>query len=269
MAFLEIRGPKTGQCNICGKEGPLTEDHTPPKSCLRPTTVVLKYIGDHISLNKTDIRKKILQNGVRYRSLCAECNNHRLGIRYDPAMSSFTNQIVDYISTARYYPDTISINASPQKLMRSILGHLSAQGINRYQKGEITEPCRDYFLDETLPLPPDMKIYYWLYPYKTQILARDAAYLDLPTGATANIWIMKFFPVAFAIVWDKSNKIDFSALHELSSWRDIPIDTVQSLQIRLRNPVHQFWPQVPSDKHVMLYGREAIFAVEHKPQAQR
>jgi hypothetical protein len=59
-------------------------------------------------------------------------------------------------------------------VMRSVLGHLRAMGIGRYRKGHMTEPMCDYILDRTLPLPNQIRFYYWLYPFRRRVLVRDA-----------------------------------------------------------------------------------------------
>lgn len=263
MPVLVTRGPKYGQCNICGSVGPLTEDHTPPKSCVRPTTVQLQHLAVHLDVERPKEKAVLSQNGVKYRTLCASCNNEMLGRRYDPALATFTNSIAHYITSPIALPSHLTVRAAPQKIMRSVFGHMSAQGVNRYLKGKTTEQCRDYFLDGTLPLPDDLKIYYWLYPHQKQILVRDAAYLDLRIGTPAMIWLMKFFPLAFAVLWDDKNAVTLS-LPELSQYRGEALNFETELPVTLRPVLHPYWPEAPSDTHVMAYGREAVFAVTRK-----
>jgi len=261
MPLLVMKGPREGQCNICGIFGPLTEDHTPPKSCVRPTSVQLRSIMARVAATPPIERGIISHNGVRYRSLCSKCNNEILGQKYDPPLASFVNGVSAYVSSMVQLPDIMSIKAEPQKIMRAVLGHLSAQGINGYQKGTATETCRDYFLDESLPLPNNIKIYYWLYPYRTQILIRDAAYMDLRIRDPIVVWLMKFFPLAFAVIWDKNNSYNWS-LNELSLYRSYPIDWIVDLDVHLRPVVHPYWPEAPTDEHIMMFGQKAIIATE-------
>ncbi len=81
---MVTRGAKSGTCNICGVDGPLTEDHTPPKGCVRPTAMELQHVTHRIDAGKA-IKTKA-QDGVKYRTLCARCNNTLLGGRYDPVL---------------------------------------------------------------------------------------------------------------------------------------------------------------------------------------
>lgn len=74
---MVTRGAQSGMCNICGDDGPLTEDHTPPKGCVRPTAMELQHVTHRLHAGKA-IKTKA-QDGVKYRTLCARCNNTLLG----------------------------------------------------------------------------------------------------------------------------------------------------------------------------------------------
>lgn len=144
VRLIETRGAKIGRCNICGDVGNLTDDHTPPKGCTRIGAVQLLYITERLNVDKTKSNGRISQNGVKYKTLCSRCNNTMLGINYDPTFIDFVNSISSILKSNLYLPGVIPIKTKPQRVMRSLLGHLSAQGVNRYKKGPLTEPIRDY-----------------------------------------------------------------------------------------------------------------------------
>ena len=73
--------------------------------------------------------------------------------------------------------------------MRAVFGHLAALGVNRYKKVPDTENLRDAFLDTHKPFPEHVRFYYWPFPHRGCIVSRDAAYLDIPSGNTASIWL--------------------------------------------------------------------------------
>ena len=79
-----------------------------------------------------------------------------------------------------HLPPVINVRRKPQAILRTIVGHISAQGVNRYLKGPLTEKVRDYLLDTSKPFPSGLHAYYWAYPYKPHVMFRDAAYLDIP-----------------------------------------------------------------------------------------
>jgi len=70
MSRILTRGPKVGVCNICGTEVRLTEDHTPPKGCVRVTQVEMKGIVELLAAELPGKRRRVSQNGVKYRTLC-------------------------------------------------------------------------------------------------------------------------------------------------------------------------------------------------------
>ncbi|GAB3100517.1 hypothetical protein GCM10027159_24160 [Lysobacter terrae] len=92
------RGAKSGACNICGIVGPLTEDHTPPKGCVRPTAMELQHVTHALEAGKA-IKTKA-NDGVKYRTLCARCNNALLGGRYDPVLIGFVNQVSGLLASS-------------------------------------------------------------------------------------------------------------------------------------------------------------------------
>lgn len=263
--IIATKGPQIGICNICGNHEKLTEDHTPPKGCIRIGQVELQHIIHHLNVEKSGGKGRLLQNGVKYRTLCATCNNTYLGAKYDPAFIDFVNTVGSYLKTNIALPSTVPTEIEPQKVMRSLVGHLAAQGVNRYKKGPDTEPIKNYFLDDSLSLPENMRIYYWLYPYKNHVMARDCAYLDLMVGDPCIIWFMKFFPIAFMITFDQPAKLSFS-LNELSRWRKEEIDFKTIELVQLTGLPHQFWPEAPTEHSVITYGREAVVSYEYKPK---
>src|SRR5690606_22437439 len=123
------------------------------------------------------------------------------GTAYDPALAHFCAE-VRAAYEAPGWPLQFSIEIQPQLVMRSVLGHLSAVGVGRDQNGPLTQPLRDYLLDTAQPLPPMVRVYYWLYRSNTQVLVRDAAMGWLGSGARPfTFWLMKFYPLAFLVTF--------------------------------------------------------------------
>src|SRR5713226_5715297 len=66
---------KVGYCNICGRHRPLTADHVPPKGSGGLSDAELKTLSRYLLLDAH--RPKIYQNGVKFPTLCGDCNNTR------------------------------------------------------------------------------------------------------------------------------------------------------------------------------------------------
>ena len=258
--IIQTRGPKFGVCNICGEVGQLTEDHTPPKGCYKPKPVELFTIIDHLAAEPPKKSKTISQNGVKYRTLCGRCNNTLLGTEYDPSFIAFVKEIGVALRSPLLLPDVLTYNIKPQRVMRALLGHMSAQGVGRYKKGTLTESLRDYILNTELPLPDPIKIYIWPYPYSRNVIVRDFAILDLKVGESVNCWFLKFFPIGFLATFDEKPGYQFPGT-ELSLWRSASIDQEATVPFILRPVPNQFWPEAPTEHSVLLYGKEAVMSL--------
>ena len=254
-------GPKEGPCNICGQVGPLTEDHTPPKSCSGLKAGVLHRL--HVQLSDGPVPKgRMVQNGHTYRTLCGRCNNTLLGKNYDPALAHFCAEVrTAYESPG--WPLRFSIEIQPQLVMRSVLGHLSAMGVGRNQNGPITQLLRDYLLDAAQPLPPGIRVYYWLYKAGAQVLVRDAAMGWLGTGAEPfAFWLMKFYPLSFLVTFNEPEARVFN-LTDLDRFAQEPEAAKHVVPVELYPMVPDTFPEMPRDEdgYAILYGEEAVVAV--------
>lgn len=261
--LVETRGPKFGKCNICGVESKLTEDHTPPKGCLKIKQVELHHIMEHLNLSAERAKGRLSQNGVKYRTLCGDCNNRLLGTEYDPEFIHFVNSVGTYLKANIKLPSKMIVRAKPQRVMLSLLGHLCAQGVNRFDKGDITQPIAEYFKQESKLLPNQIKIYFWPFPYNNHVMARDCALMDLKKKEPIVIWFLKFFPVGFLVTFNEPEEYDFGVV-ELSQWRSESIDFETEVPIYLNKIMSQFWPEAPTKTSVVFYGNEAIASFDWK-----
>jgi hypothetical protein len=255
--LISTRGPRDGECNICGIFGPLTEDHTPPKSCRGITAAEMHALYVRVGAGKPPVRGRQFRTGPSFRTLCARCNNVLLGTIYDPALAHFCAEVRRATNTKLQLPDEFRLSIQPQLVMRSVMGHLAAMGIGRYRKGAITETFRDYMLDVSLPLPAEIRFYYWLYPYRPQVIIRDAVKCNIRNHVQSLFWLMKFFPLAFLVSFNEPDVRSWQPLN-LDVYRNVPHDSWWPVAVRLRPVVHPYWPESPSDDDFILYGEQAV-----------
>lgn len=258
---LVTRGLKHGQCNICGDSGPLTEDHTPPKGCVRPTGMLLQHVSSRLSAEPAYVAKANV--GVKYRTLCARCNNEFLGGRYDPSLIDFVNRVAGLLASPLSLPNKILIPAMPGRIVRAVWGHLAAVGVNRYPKGPDTEALRDFFFDESLPVPSGLHVYYWVYPYRRQVLIRDAAITDFRGPSHATYWLMKFYPLAFA-VWRPEGRCGLN-FRDLAALRPSTPTVVVDVEVELGKLPPELWLEAPTDTQAILYGQDSVVADRRPP----
>jgi hypothetical protein len=251
---LNTRGPLVGRCNICDKVRPLTDDHTPPKGCGKTTLIEVHSLHDKLSASeeRSELPRRF-QAGISFRSLCQDCNN-LLGGKYDPALAEMCSQVRNIVNGILRLPDEIRLQVRPQPILRSVLGHLAAQGIER----PISEWLRNYLLDRTLPLPDEIRMYYWLYPHRSQILVRDGGRLEIASRTTTVFWLMKFFPLAFmATIGEPQQRV--YRLNNLDTFRDVSFSDEYPVALRLRPIVPQHWPEHPGESGAVLYGPQAVW----------
>lgn len=261
---MVTRGAKSGICNICGANGPLTEDHTPPKGCVRPTAMELQHVTHRLDAEKA-IKTKA-HDGVKYRTLCSRCNNAFLGGRYDPVLIDFTRQVSDLIASDLLLPTTVAVPTKPALLIRAIWGHLAAVGVDRYLKGPLTTQWRDFFLDETLPVPGGSNFYYWVYPYRRQALVRDAGSLDISSGGQSIYWLMKFYPMAFS-VWMPQNGWTLG-YRDLVGYLTAHPDDVVDVMVDLAPVPHELTLEAPTTRQAIMFGRDSIVANSRAPRGR-
>jgi len=205
-------------CNICGRKTKLTWDHVPPKSvkigdCAYADTL---FAGEIPS--ETKYGKKY-QNGVKYRTICQECNGDLLG-KYDKCYARFievVNQSIeskcqDVLNGVVINPidEEVTVEVQINKILRSILGHFLSMKAVYDKDTTVDEYLRLYLKDESLELT-GIKLYTWLYPYSTIINLRDFATRgkidsdDYRTHPCGMISIMNSYPLAYMISTENEN----------------------------------------------------------------
>lgn len=253
-------GPKVGRCNICGALGNLTEDHVPPKGCVTPRPVIIGNILDRTRAMAATLRGIKAQHGVIFRTLCESCNSDVLGTRYDPDLISMSEQVAALIDFPLYIPSSSTIRIRPQRVARSVLGHLMAVGLDRYDGGEMASGLRDCILDPGVNLPSELKLYYWVYKRPERVLIRDAGVMTLHTRGTSFFWLMKFYPLAFMAVWDGALQVP--NLRTFDPYRSHGPEDYADVIVDLEPVPNPYFPEVPMSADMLLMGRDAIVMVD-------
>lgn len=260
-----IRGAGAGNCNICGEYGALTEDHTPPKGCAKPRNIEIGHIGSRLTLNSSLVKPKFSQNGLKYQTICSNCNNDILGRQNDPALIDFTKSVCDFLyQDQNTWHFDVKIKGCPQKIMRSVLGHICAQGVDRCEEERGSVTIKNFVLDKENILSDEIEIYYWFYPHSEQVLARDFGYMDIPTQSNFTVWLLKFFPLGFMITWNRPSTFDFLdhsiSLHRISDYRHENYDSIVDLPVQLYPIQDQSWPEAPTNRSAILLGADAVYS---------
>lgn len=260
MVRLETRGPEVGVCNLCGTSARLTEDHIPPKGVPLVGQAFLERLTDTLGVERGSSKGRIFQRGVKYRSICAKCNNELLGQAYDPVLISFYKDVHSSLSDRIYV--SIDVMVQQNRLFRSVVGHLLAHGVGQHRTGPFQSQLNDYFLDASAVFPPNLRLYCWVYPYKAQVVARGlASIFDFRFKSESLIFsILKFFPVAWMCstadlpeyVSDQVIRVDHISTANLNDHATITLNP--------SNIPHSRWPEAPGKNGVVLHNDQGTVA---------
>ena len=242
------------KCNICGEVSNLTWDHVPPKFCFNDGKVKYNSI---LEMNNKKIRNKISQNGLKYRSICARCNNNLLGSDYDKEYKKLVNILYQlYITPGEIeqYVEIQEINVN--KISRAIIGHLLAAR-NEYIDVKTENKLREYFLNTNQKPPKEFKLLYYIYIYNTIMIIRDVVpkkfgkvEYAIPEGFISCI---NSFPIAFILTHNCDNNVQLYDMFELCTDN---INEVVNLRIDLLSYMYPnkkairdpYWPCNISDE---------------------
>ncbi len=259
--WIQTRGAPIGICNICGEHGKLTDDHIPPRGVSQLAAVEMLQIHDLLAVGSGPRESaRFSQNGFKFRTLCKNCNNSLLGARYDPVLAALAKDVRQFIKSQLTLPQVGHFHTEPNKLVRCVVGHLLAHGLNQHRSGSAIDALTDYFLDEEAAFPDFIKLYYWVYPYKDQVVVKGAGLFPYYWQFQAVFLLMKFFPLSFFFVIDEPK--EWRVPHRrLDNLLTTDITRRAALPVNFFGLPHQRWPEAPTDEGMVLYGDGATAAI--------
>jgi hypothetical protein len=260
-SYKKYKRPTFGQCNICRSQATLTWDHVPPKGGIVVRAVEIESIQDF--LTKSTSPKEISQNGVKYRTICKKCNE-TLGSRYDPTLNEWNRKIANFLRSALHLPAVIKFETYPTALARAVLGHLLA-GKLTIDDSKTDKLIRSFLFDDSKPIPDDIHIFYWIYPYDYQLVLRDFAILKVihQNKIIARCDLLKFFPVAY-LVTDRSQ---FDGLPSLTDYRQLNPNEVVEIPVPLNKVRKSDWPEKVDEQTVLFMGQAGFESISAKPRS--
>lgn len=255
---IQHKGPGKGYCVICGEKGKLTRDHVPPKKCNNLNDVEIKAF---LSSNNSARVGPTSQGGTHFKTLCTKCNSEILGMKYDPSLVEFSNKITSLVLGAKnssiYLPKNTYPIITPQRIAKSVVGHvLAAIAVDEVKSGLVKSPMsnalREYVLDSTLPMPPSLEIFYWVYPYRKQVVIKGMGKAQFGAGNEVVVGhVFKFLPLGFWLVWDRPKYVEIN-LSSLVVNKGMGLDERAQVEIDLYNTIPSDFPEASKGKDVTL-----------------
>lgn len=265
MNIPTVKGPKKGRCNICGKDGSLTEDHVPPKGVTRFPRMELHSLITSLGAKPGEIKTKgrHFQQGVKFRTTCLSCNRDLLGSQYDKALIKLSNKVSGYLFSMVARPQQALFSTQPGLVARAVCGHILSIGVNCPANGTMGQAMARFVLNPTSRPPPELKVYYWLYPYWGQVLVRSMG-LQVRLGAPTLVCsLMKYMPLAFMVAWDPDPRLNIPYPNLMTYVPDTP-DAVVEIPLDFKVIPGQHYPEAPPRDGITLHGRDAYNAFRQK-----
>lgn len=258
---IKIKREQIDKCNICLQTKELSWDHVPPKAGIKLSSVEISNIHD-ILTGHPEPQKDFSQNGVKYRTICRDCNS-KLGRDYDNTLNSLNSTIRLYLkSNLQLLPFTY-VRTKPVRLIKAILGHiLSAK--KAVDNSVFDEKIRNYLFDDIAVLPDDIHILYWIYPFDCTIIQRDF-YMPAVRGDISSsilCHVLKYFPLAFLI----SDKEDYHGLPSLTKYKSLSVDNEIDLRINLLRVEPLDWPERIDATNVVGVTEETLNGIVATPK---
>jgi hypothetical protein len=195
--------------------------------------------------------------------LCGRCNNDRLGALFDPALVDFARTVGRFLKSPLELPPTLHVEVRANAIIRSVLGHLVAARLS-LDPGLFDPFVHDLLEDPARPLPPEIKVFYWIHPYAQQIVLRDAL---MPAvrgryGDFQRFGVLKFFPIAFLV----TTAPVYEGLAELSAWRDQSSEFRVKVPVDLRRVRDPYWPEAPAPDNWLFGGHDLMESIRAHPR---
>ena len=188
--------------------------------------------------------------GVRFRTLCSDCNNG-LGGREDKAIGAFFERIRKLVESPLIIESNVNVMAKPNLIYRGLLAHLVSANDNGVPSGFDLE-ARELFFGKRNLNQSSWNLFYWMYTGSKLFLMRDAYHTVWhPRVKLVPIHVLKFFPLAFMFTQEPwflglPNMRLFLRPKDVEEI-DVPIDLG-------RRDTHPFWPVTASPHNMILLG---------------
>lgn len=239
-SFVKVKRGKTGVCNICLTPCDLQWDHVPPQGGIDVVPLEQYTILERLAGRADKPNRLLTQNGVKFQTLCRNCNTNILGGQYDRTLNDFACVVGQFLKNEHPLPSTAIFTTKPARLLRSLFGHLlAAKAEVMHSKPDVA--MRRFVLDPTAPLPQELNVFYWVYPHPQVHVARDIVMLSLyaSLAGTPGIFsILKYFPVAYLV----TNLTAYEGLPSLSGLFSPAIDAEVQITLPLTGLKPPDWP---------------------------
>jgi hypothetical protein len=242
-----------GACALCGHYEKLTDDHVPPEGVGNfDRWRGLSYMT-RISGNDEEIASRRFPSGIRFKTLCANCNS-RLGGREDKALVDFYNRVRKIVESPLLLSPLMRISAKPNLIIRSLFAHIAAAN-DSGRPSFFDDEARQIFLNKKSLRFSSWNLFYWIFLGKDLFLARSLFHtVWSPILEVHEMFILKMYPLAFLfttmpIFFGAANLMKFVQLRDEEE-TEIPL-------LLFLSEDHPVWPAYTSNTNAIMFGGNA------------
>ena len=249
----------------------MTWDHIPPKGSIRATKIGVKNLTQFHEKEKLDPQiQRISQDGLKFRSICYYCNNTRLGKNFDPYLNNFSRSVAQIIKVNKniYLPSSFPVNLKPQRVARSVIGHLLAAEIREDMQSPLEsipmqDAMRDYFLNTSQDLPSELTLYLWPYWANRRVLLRGACIANILSTKEDYLLgdFLKYPPFCFFLAFNISPKSHQKFAQFEILIRSYKVDQDGEALINM-NKIRTNWPESPSNNEILFVDSNVCLVAE-------
>jgi len=261
LHYVKTKRDKVGICNICGNVTNLSWDHVPPKGSIICTDVQILSITNNF-LEIPNPPREYSQNGMKFRTICANCNN-TIGLKFDVVFNNFILKLINLISENIGKEMFLNINVNLEFLIKSIFAHMLAA------KGEVENTVPDIKMKECLldiKEIRDINIHYWFYPYAINQVIRDILIHKIRDGKNALVSILKLYPIAFLVT---DSDMFLGEMPRLNDFLKLEGDKETTIKFDLSRLYDYKWPIIVDEDTLIMAGQSIASSVMAVPKLKK
>lgn len=194
-----------GHCLICGKHGPLSKDHVPPRGSITITQVEQVHLAEMLDLKTPSVKGIRSTNGSKFKTICRSCNSDVLGQNDGEVAAvckALTNKISQFFAYANSPVSGVHVPFDALRYMRAMVGHvLSATTVTECldppEPDAYMDPLKKFVLGDDTAMATTHDVYYWFYPHKHHMSIKK--FRARNNGHECNMSLLAFYPLAFMI----------------------------------------------------------------------
>ncbi|MDP2324280.1 MAG: hypothetical protein Q8N51_09660 [Gammaproteobacteria bacterium] len=243
MFRAKLKRGRESNCNICGNYAQMSWDHVPPKGGITPEPLEIKSIINSLTGTPEKGNVRDTQNGLKFRTICDDCNN-LIGREYDPEINKVAFTVRRFLNSKLILPQKVTLIVKPQRLMRSIVGHLIAASVSG-SDANLGKEFKRFVLCRDSELPSSADIFFWIHPYALTVVSREIVQVSIRAPQEMHIMhLLKYFPVAYVCSDTEFSK----TIPSLGQFRKLNFDAEVELEFDTKTIKYERWPETPSDQ---------------------